>query len=220
MANSKPVLKLLSEMMADPRFERYGAGYFQNVPKRRIVPLDYGDLGPHGDHDGWISLGNHAEQLGLDPHRAKAFQEAHFGNYGADEPPPNIKDLYDRGTFGAYGESMPELADYFFQKYGMGMDEAADQQWPDLLRYRLWPDRLLTVTGDEMDDQAKIARAVRDFSDQVQLTPENTKKLSVYAESPSGKPIRKEVSGPELYDPNELMKALLSKYATGGMVGY
>jgi len=70
----------------------FGRGWWFNLRNGRVVEIMHSDLGPHGDHDGWISLGDNAESIGVDPQKAKLFQAATYG-FMVSPDDPRIADI-------------------------------------------------------------------------------------------------------------------------------
>lgn len=208
---TKSILKILSEMMADPRAKHYGAGYFQNIHNRNIVPLEYDDLGPHGDHDGYIGMPKYSDALGIDSNRARAFTEGVYGSYD-DTVPKELQDYYDNSMYVPRGSSFPGYDDYFMKKYGMSPDEGTYDHFPELLRYRLWPgaDKTLSITG-ATDLTPDVVHSIRDFHKRAQVDPSNTKKVVVSLEGNEA-PTFQTIEGDDVYDPKTLIRALLQKY--------
>lgn len=139
------VLKYLGKGMAS---SQYGKGWFYNKLKNILQGIPSGDLGPHGDHDGWIGVAKNARQLGIDPMDAKIFQR---GNYGfilpkswADEARAagELTDESKRVYYNAMlGDEMPSVERRFEELYGLSPQDAAggvNQEWP-LSRLRAWP---------------------------------------------------------------------------------
>lgn len=76
----------------------FGSGYWYNTIQQKLVPMDSGSLGPHGDHDGWITIGDNAEKIGIDKKTATAFQVATWGPEVLDKSNPYRKPFIDPST--------------------------------------------------------------------------------------------------------------------------
>ena len=79
---------MLTELIK--RSGKQGLGWFRNHPNRVTHKISGNDLGPNGDHDGWISIGENARSLGVDPKKAEAFQRASFGFNPSQMPSPEL----------------------------------------------------------------------------------------------------------------------------------
>ena len=134
----------------------YGRGWWLNRDKGIIKEIANADLGPHGDHDGWIGIAKNARALGVDPKEAKAMQR---GTYGYYLPRKMTEEWIAEGGKPALEQGramyMPMMGDEYapanalFEKlYGMTPRDAAEggvlgagSSLDSLVRARLWPDR-------------------------------------------------------------------------------
>lgn len=80
----------------------FGSGYWYNIVQQKLIPMDSGSLGPNGDHDGWLTIGDNAEKLGIDKKTATAFQVATWGPDMLGESNPYRKPFIDPTTGGLY----------------------------------------------------------------------------------------------------------------------
>lgn len=143
--------------------KEFGTGYWYNAKTDKMFEIDSDALGPHGDHDGWIAIGDNAEKLGVDKRRAAALQAANWGEVvSEDHPLAKYADSFtgDAGkkVFFLHGESVSfnhgeearrEWEGWFKEKYGMDTFEASTQQFDELVRVRVWPDRSVSVSGSD-----------------------------------------------------------------------
>lgn len=133
------------------RDSEYGRGWFYNPKNNSLHKIDSEDLGPHGDHDGWISIGENAKKLGIDEKEAAAFQTATWGPR-LDTANPYVKELIEQLPAEAK-KNEDTLYEWFdehrgtpafeklFQKvFGTDSNFAAGTT-PELVRIRRWPGR-------------------------------------------------------------------------------
>jgi hypothetical protein len=73
---------------------RHGKGWWYNTKNNVFMEIDSGSLGPNGDHDGWISVGDNAAKLGVDPKVALRSQQ---GTYGFMVPKEEVQKAIKRG---------------------------------------------------------------------------------------------------------------------------
>jgi hypothetical protein len=157
MITSHEIITLLNESGS------FGMGWWLSLINGRLIEMRYEDLGPHGDHDGWISLADNARKLGIDRETAQGYQDATFG-FEVDKHHP----LYEYSKIGWVGEgwifygdfrgsTKPEviqakkvISDYFVQKFGSPPEHLEHTKFPDLIRARWWPPRLLSFTTDRL----------------------------------------------------------------------
>lgn len=131
----------------------FGSGYWYNIATEKLVEMDPGSLGPHGDHDGWITIGDNADKLGIDKKKATAFQVATWGPEVLEETNPYRKPFVDSkgqihlwADFDHYTNSK-EFARVFEKTFGVSVDAAQ----PDpadafkLVRIRKWTDGTLSI---------------------------------------------------------------------------
>lgn len=161
---------------------RYGRGWFFNPEKRILADIGSEDLGPHGDHDGWIGIGRNARALGIDPQTAKMIQRGVYGFYlpknMSAEYAASVEDapFMTRGRAHyatAFGAQYSPADDLFERLYGAppdpGMMGGAIAQLP-LARLRAWPSGkagdpridVLSVTNNEI-----TPNEFRDIWDQI-----------------------------------------------------
>lgn len=177
---------------------KFGRGWFMNKNNKTVKELLPADLGPHGDHDGWISIAKNARALGVDPRDAKAMQR---GSYGFFLPRKMSEEWVASGgspmiTNGRafyspmLGDSYQPAEDLFYELYGTYPYEAgaggvlgAGSSLDQLLRARLWPNKVFStdsVTGVLPDD-------LRNLWDQIGPTIETPEKLRFNVVGDSGK---------------------------------
>jgi hypothetical protein len=134
---------------------RHGKGWWYNTKNNVFMEIDSGSLGPNGDHDGWISVGDNAAKLGVDPAVALRFQEGSFGFMASkDDIQKAIKrgeiQAKDVGKDGEYYynpnvgmDEVPTFNEAFEKKHGVSMEEAGFSGMPEelssLVRIRQWP---------------------------------------------------------------------------------
>ncbi len=139
----------------------FGKGWFYVRGEGRLQPIDKGDLGPHGDHDGWISVGDNAEKLGLDLKKAEAFQAATYGFVAEDGPLAAFAIGQDYKYVDPWAENGPDFEKAFAEKYGFSPDEARSFRFPELMRIRYWPaSKFVSIDVTEISNQT--AREVAD----------------------------------------------------------
>jgi len=152
----------------------HGRGWWYNTDNKKLLPIDSGSLGPHGDHDGWISVGDNAAKLGVDPKVALRYQE---GTYGFMVPKEEVQKAIKRGEISPtdstidkktgeyyynenYGDQVPTFAEAFEKKHGMGMEEASMSGLPEelssLVRIRQWPNGRITYSLHKEPDSATL----------------------------------------------------------------
>jgi len=126
----------------------FGKGWFYNTNKRKLIKIDSSDLGPHGDHDGWITIGDNARKIGVDPKKARAFQDASFGFMVKSKKDPFYPYADEDGYVDPNDPSLLENKDFlnlFKKKYGMSIEDARNIRFPQLIRIRLWPRGFLSI---------------------------------------------------------------------------
>lgn len=131
-----------------PVDEKDGYGYFYNILKNKLVPLATGDIGGNGDHDGWIALGDNAKEIGVDPHKARAFQTAMYGfmvgpehplwKY-AEELPDESEGRYFNAEY-ADPKGVKAYNKWFVKAFGTESEDAKYIKFHQLMRIRQWPD--------------------------------------------------------------------------------
>ncbi|HVX90161.1 MAG TPA: ParB N-terminal domain-containing protein, partial [Candidatus Paceibacterota bacterium] len=137
--------------------DSFGEGWFYNPKQGKLHKIEASDLGPHGDHDGWISIGDNAERVGVDPKAAAAMQVATWGAH-PDSPNPLIREFAEKhppvDDFGtpqthSYGNvENPTAYDRdFLQTFGIDPNTALDPARLGLTRVRKWPDGTLSVSA-------------------------------------------------------------------------
>jgi len=155
----------------------YGLGWFQNNKTRKLHQLDDNTLGPHGDHDGWIALGENARALGVDPERARAFQS---GLYGFDstttKDPASWKPYLEHDDYvsSMYYDHIPEFQRLFQDEFGYSPDDAPYLTFPELSRARWWPGRNQNrplITFDSSSKPTAALSQLRRFLDKVEAEP-------------------------------------------------
>lgn len=72
----------------------FGRGWWYRIDTKEYFEIESGALGPHGDHDGWISIGENAKKLGIPAKKAQAFQMWNYG-YPISEAPKDMIDAFE-----------------------------------------------------------------------------------------------------------------------------
>lgn len=162
-----------------------GKGWWLNKPKNIVKEIASSDLGPNGDHDGWIGIGRNAKDLGVDPIEAKAMQR---GSYGFYLPQKITKEWLDQGgtpmdvTRGrafyqpTMGDDFGPANELFENLYGMEPWEAATMvgsgnTLDDLMRVRLWLDKSELPKELSVDSGSGVTPgALRQWYDAVNAT--------------------------------------------------
>ena len=131
----------------------HGDGWWWADVPRRLFQISDVDLGPHGDHDGWVVIDQHAKALGVDATAALAYV---MSTYGASDARFHAAVPEDYKGDGAHVYSPDEIDGYpprpeyelaFRERFGQSYLAARRQTFPKLLRVRLWGNGLLTITG-------------------------------------------------------------------------
>jgi len=154
----------LADKIMEAVGRNFGRGWFYHAGTGKLHEMDAGSLGPHGDHDCWISIADHAKAIGVDPKKSKAFQDAQFGF-----EVPESHHLAKYSEFGAspgkkyidpnggpdHGQSWDQfktdLDTHFKKTHGMTHDDAMGLTFPELVRVRHWP-RNNSLSIDMEDD--------------------------------------------------------------------
>ena len=133
----------------------YGRGWWYSIPKGKLIEMHPGEIGPHSDHDGWISVGDNARKLGVDPKKAMAFQQAVFGTTVNKKDTLYKYKKYADGYVDFKNINIPqkELDDYFKKNFGMTYKQALSVRFPELIRIRWWPRRVLSFVLAELNDK-------------------------------------------------------------------
>lgn len=159
----------------------FGKGWFFNKKDSQLHGIDPSDLGPHGDHDGWISIGDNAKKLGLDENEAKAFQTAVWGSQ--TDIPEKYKALedefYGKGYLKGEDEYYPDdelhsLYEQFFkEKFGMSPQKAKENAtFEDLIRVRYIPKtQTLSFTKYGQDTGEPINKLIKYVDKMVKQDP-------------------------------------------------
>lgn len=142
----------------------FGRGWWFDSKSRNLHAIDAGELGPHGDHDGWITVGDNAQKLGVDPKKASAFQLATYHIYEPGKNPiidsffkehPEFDSKFNVNSpeweGGTFPPSIsPEFDRAFERHFGISPEEAGAWRPESLSRVRLWPDGHMTVSGADL----------------------------------------------------------------------
>lgn len=158
----------------------HGKGWWYNIDTQQLFPIDSGSLGPNGDHDGWISIGDNAEKLGVDPYWARAFQDATYG-FMVDENSPFHEFADEWGYVNPQDidlERMREFQDLFAEEYDFDIDDVfgvTSDYASHLIRIRLWPDGFMSISSNGDNMTRELWPAIRDLRSQLEregaLTP-------------------------------------------------
>lgn len=149
--------------------EHFGSGYWFNIQTEKLIPMDPSELGPHGDHDGWMALSDHAEQLGINKRSAAAFQVAVWGPEILPPSSPYIKPFIDPKTNEPYEwanfDNYRDNATFdkvFKQTFAVSSEQAEtlSSYLHHLIRIRKWKNRILTF--DIPDTRFTIPSAILD----------------------------------------------------------
>ena len=89
MSSLSLIAKLLEEA------GEHGVGWFRNLKNRQNVQLPLESIGPHGDHDGYIMMGDPriVEGLGIDRDTARVIQLAGYGAKKEELTPDELRGL-------------------------------------------------------------------------------------------------------------------------------
>ena len=125
---------------------KFGRGWWYNQENERLLPMDPKDLGPHGDHDGWIAIGDNAHKLGIDQEKAMSLQRGTYGMLLDETPNPDEwkRLLEDTGQPDADPRSYISPDDFyegdgrelFERTYGSSPMSYPDSTFDDLIRMR------------------------------------------------------------------------------------
>lgn len=149
-------LPILDQAAQAAQGSKFGKGWWFNSKNGNLAELEPGSLGPNGDHDGWITVGDNAEKLGLtkdQTQQAKQFQDAMYGFMSDDG-----KTFYDPQDY-----KDNEAFKTVYTTAHPGVDPSIAQSNTDfadsLTRARLWPDGILSIvrhTGGDSIDQSEL----------------------------------------------------------------
>ena len=177
--------------------ETYGKGWWYNSDNKQLHEISHGDLGPHGDHDGWISVGDNAEKLGVDPKVARAWQDANYGfmlpkekvqaglktgEIKPNDPIDSNGEMYYNQSF---GDRLKIADQYYLEKHGVPIENyemtPPPQELENLVRIRQWPSGHVSfdLTGNANDDIVKGIASTVDKMPSLWKAP----KISVYTEA-------------------------------------
>jgi hypothetical protein len=177
--------------------ERYGKGWWYNSDNKQLHEISHGDLGPHGDHDGWISVGDNAEKLGVDPKVASAWQDANYGfmlpkekvqaglktgEIKPNDPIDSNGEMYYNQSF---GDRLKVADQHYLEKHGVPIENyemtPPPQELENLVRIRQWPSGHVSfnLTGNASDDIVKGISSTIDKMPSLWKAP----KISVYTEA-------------------------------------
>ena len=177
--------------------EPHGKGWWYNSDNKQLHEISHGDLGPHGDHDGWISVGDNAEKLGVDPKVASAWQDANYGfmlpkekvqaglktgEIKPNDPIDSNGEMYYNQSF---GDRLKIADQHYLEKHGVPIENyemtPPPQELENLVRIRQWPSGHVSfdLTGNANDDIVKGIASTVDKLPSLWKAP----KISVYTEA-------------------------------------
>jgi AraC-like DNA-binding protein len=137
----------------------YGVGWWHNLATGKTHEMHPDSMGAAGDHDGYLTIGDHAEGIGIPRHEAVAFQAAQYGfpdpgEFGKEAAESRMTVPDNTGKEVGLVESSihwhdPKFVAKFRKRFGMKPEEAmkAMSKWP-LIRARLWKNGLLTIDSE------------------------------------------------------------------------
>ena len=176
----------------------YGKGWWYNSSNKQLHEIPHGDLGPHGDHDGWISVGDNAKKLGVDPKVASAWQEANYGfmlpkekvQLGIKTGEINPKEHYIDPTGDMYynpshGNRLNIAEQHYYDKHSMPIENyemtPPPKELENLVRIRQWPSGNVSfnLSGDVNDNILKGISSAVDKIPSLWRAP----RISVYTEA-------------------------------------
>ena len=173
----------------------HGKGWWYNSDNKQLHEIPQGDLGPHGDHDGWISVGDNAKKLGVDPKVASAWQEANYGfmlpkekvQLGIKTGEINPKEHYidpkgDMYYNPTYGDRLNIADQHYYDKHNMPIENyemtPPPKELENLVRIRQWPSGHVSfnLSGDVNDTILKEISSTVDKIPSLWRAP----KISIY----------------------------------------
>ena len=184
-------------VVPDKPKEPHGKGWWYNSDNKQLHEISHGDLGPHGDHDGWISVGDNAEKLGVDPKVASAWQDANYGfmlpkekvqaglktgEIKPNDPIDSNGEMYYNQSF---GDRLKIADQHYLEKHGVPIENyemtPPPQELENLVRIRQWPSGHVSfdLTGNANDDIVKGIASTVDKLPSLWKAP----KISVYTEA-------------------------------------
>lgn len=190
-------------LLSERKQSNFGLGWFYNIDNGRFIEIPSSGLGPHGDHDGWLTLDENAKQIGIDVKKAKDFREATYGFIidPGDKLYDDIKNETDPDFlnavvkidggyyFGAYSgpsEIVNEIVDeYFMTTYGhhQPMLGYSDQTFPELIRVRYWPnDRTITISRQFGGMDGDMTSGLIDLQDKLEPWLNKVKMINITTE--------------------------------------
>ncbi len=169
------VCRMTDEDRLDESAGAHGEGWWYRADAKRLVPIEEGALGPHGDHDGWIAIDSVASELGLDPARARLFRMATYGFSSADVPPGHEAEAREIREEDDWVDMTDGEMDWLFlELFGADPEEARQyprsREFQKLVRVRRWPPAarwhggytMLFCSGSVGTSELLWARAVLD----------------------------------------------------------
>ena len=177
--------------------EPHGKGWWYNSDNKQLHEISHSDLGPHGDHDGWISVGDNAEKLGVDPKVASAWQDANYGfmlpkekvqaglktgEIKPNDPIDSNGEMYYNQSF---GDRLKIADQHYLEKHGVPIENyemtPPPQELENLVRIRQWPSGHVSfdLTGNANDNIVKGISSTIDKIPSLWKAP----KISVYTEA-------------------------------------
>lgn len=149
--------------------QHFGRGWWYNTKTGELIGIDPGELGPNGDHDGWIGIGENALRLGLDPNMAAAFQVASYGGWD-ESPNPLIAEMgkLHPDYVPVDTKSSPGFEEDFERLFGMPSEDAWTWRPDHLVRIRNYPPYAnqtqgtmsVDVSGVKLGSPAKFIESV------------------------------------------------------------
>lgn len=160
MPVSESVLKS-SRRILRTQAKSAGRGWFYNTKTKKAFAIGDGDLGPHGDHDGWISIGDNAEKLGVDKKAAVAFQKTMYGIDTEEHPQFAMFDEEGYGyvSYHEIDESLhAEFSKVFKKVFGVNPTETSgfmDNEASHLWRIRDWGNGRVSIGNGRYSPMTK-----------------------------------------------------------------
>jgi len=153
------------EQTLEQRRGWFGTGYW--IKDGKLHKIEEGALGPHGDHDGWISIADNANKLGVDEKKSAAFQIATYNFADASKNKWVDKFFKKHPEYAQAADEGTPLQDFdFFDSdfkkfFGMEAHEALAWRPEGMFRMRKWPDGQLTIDNiDAIKDTRKFIEQV------------------------------------------------------------
>jgi len=161
--------------------EGHGQGWWHNTKTGKTHAIESEDLGPNGDHDGWIGIHKHAQELGVHAPHARAFTHAQYGAMVSDLPKEHhaeamkIAQKFGEGPENHYVDFPFNRDDHaheelFHRVHGMESHEALNfphEEASHLLRVRKWPDGNFSVQSHSPQFGSHHIRHVQKVMDRV-----------------------------------------------------